>query len=83
MPELSEGLMGSWFHLCHWHRVTTILIRKSPDCVGEAVGVFRCCKCRRIHEGIPPLLFGGVGEPETLNAYRYVSEPHKTDGAAL
>ena len=55
-------------HIHHIHRVATILKRKSLDCVGEEVGIYRCCKCHKEFSHFP-LLFGNLGRPENDHAY--------------
>lgn len=62
----------------HWHRFATVLARKSPDCVGEEQGRWRCCRCARVVQGFCPWVFNiggdGVGRPLTVDAYRCASE---------
>ena len=58
------------FHfLHHIHRIATIVKRVSADCVGEEVGIYRCCICRKTGRGVGWLFSSGVGEPENRAAY--------------
>ena len=64
------------FHFDHHiHRIATILKRASPDCVGEEVGIYRCCVCHKTFRNHP--LFCGVGQPENRTAYEVAEEAIK------
>jgi len=61
------------FHVTHHiHRIATIMKHMRPDCVGEEVGVYRCCICRKVFQGIP--IFSILGDAENRDAFQVTNQ---------